>query len=504
VEKTRRGDDNDPVMNNADANQEPPTATTRAAQKARLRRIRYLGLVVALLLSLPLLILQITMDKDLLEQVRDRGVLNVVTINGPTTYYRGTDGNAGFEYDLASAFAGHLDVELNMVEVGRIADLLPEVLAGRADLAAAGLAITEERKKLAAFSVPYQTIQHQVVIRAGSKSVRQVEDLVGRDILVAAATSHVERLEALRSDHPDLRWRVDDEATPENLLVRLAENGLDITVANSDIVSLVRQYYPELKIVISLPPPFQVGWVFAQSNDTSLLEAANDFLTQFRKSGELDVLVDRYYGSSGRFDYVSTTTFLEQAEALLPTYADQFRRAARLVDMDWRLLAAMAYQESHWNPDAVSPTGVRGIMMLTRDTAEFIGIEDRRDPEQSIAGGARYIRQLIDRLPERIKQPDRTWLALAAYNVGMGHLEDARILTQKAGRDPDLWLDVQQFLPRLADPEWHKQTRHGYARGYEPVVYVNRIRGYYEILAWYDDRTKDPVEVINRLELPAL
>ena len=148
----------------------------------------------------------------------------------------------------------------------------------------------------------------------------------------------------------------------------------------------------------------------------------------------------------------------------------------------------MGYQESHWNPDAVSPTGVRGIMMLTEATARQLGVEDRVDPRQSIFGGARYLRRIKRKIPERIAEPDRTWLALAAYNIGFGHLEDARILTQANGGDPDRWEDVREHLPLLADPKWHTRTRHGYARGGQPVHYVENIRYYYDVLLWLDER----------------
>ena len=178
--------------------------------------------------------------------------------------------------------------------------------------------------------------------------------------------------------------------------------------------------------------------------------------------------------------------FLRHVRDRLPALRDHFKEAGLFYSADWRLLAAIGYQESHWRADAVSPTGVRGIMMLTRATARQVGVTDRLDPRQSIDGGTRYIRQIKAKIPRRIEEPDRTWLALAAYNVGFGHLEDARILTQRAGRDPDRWSDVKQYLPLLADPAWHKLTRHGFARGHEPVRYVENVRRYHDTLISID------------------
>lgn len=475
-----------------------------SAQKKRIKRIRLIGIFIALLISIPFLLHEIREEKSQLDRVTSSGVLRVMTFNGPTTYYKNGHGESGFEYELAHAFADHLGVELEIVVADQFSEIIPEVLARGVDFAAAGLTITEEREQHGMFSESYQTIKQQIVYRSGTRRPRKPAKLVGREIVVTAGSSHVERLNSLQAEYPDLSWTESEQETPETLLIKVWNGEIELTLADSNIISVVKQFHPELHTAFALPPDDKLAWMFSRSNDTSLLDAANVFLSEIKSNGWLDALLDRYYGPSSQFNYVNTTTFLEQIEQRLPEYEDMFRRAAEDTGLDWRLLAAQAYQESHWDADAVSPTGVRGIMMLTRNTARRMKIDNRRDPEQSIIGGSRYLRLLHDGLPVRITQPDRMWLALAAYNVGRGHLEDARILAQKDGASPDNWLDVQRYLPLLSKPEWHKQTRYGYARGYEPVQYVNRVRGYYEILAWYDDKRRDTVDVINKIELPAL
>jgi membrane-bound lytic murein transglycosylase F len=170
----------------------------------------------------------------------------------------------------------------------------------------------------------------------------------------------------------------------------------------------------------------------------------------------------------------------------LPRYRDFFLEAERSTGIDWRLIAAIAYQESHWDPLAISPTGVRGMMMLTAHTADMMEVGDRHDARSSILGGAHYYLRVRLKVPERIHEPDRSWLAVAAYNLGFGHLEDARILTQFQGADPDQWDEVRERLPLLSDKAWYSRVQRGFAPGQTAVKYVDNVRRYYEILMWLD------------------
>jgi membrane-bound lytic murein transglycosylase F len=222
----------------------------------------------------------------------------------------------------------------------------------------------------------------------------------------------------------------------------------------------------------------------AHAEDASLYQAMETFFDRIREDGTLTQLIERHYGHIGRLNFVELRTFVRHLDNRLPKYRAFFEEAAEIIDTDWRLLAAIGYQESHWNPKAKSPTGVRGIMMLTLATAKQMKIKSRLDPKQSIIGGAKYLRFIKRKLPDRIPEPDRLWLTLAGYNVGFGHIEDARILTKQLGDDPDKWAEVKKHLPKLSLKKWYKQLKRGYARGKEPVNYVDNIRAYYELLKW--------------------
>jgi len=441
-----------------------------------------------------------------LEQVLAENELIVITRNGPTTFFEGPTGPTGFEYELAKQFAKYLGVELRMLVPPNFSDILPLTALGNAHLAAAGLTITPERKKKVRFGPAYQQITPQLVYRSGSRRPKTLDDLDGL-LEVVAGSSHEELLQRLKKKHPQLSWQTDGEQDIEELLILVWQQLIEYTIADSNELSVNRRYYPELKPAIDLSEAESLAWAFPRSDDDSLYNAATTFFKRIKQDGTLALLIDRYYGHIGEFDYVGTRRYQAHVEQRLPTYQDMFINAAEEVGVDWHLLAAIGYQESHWDPDAVSPTGVRGLMMLTQAAASDIGVEDRLDPAQSISGGAQYLMRMKKRIPKSVLEPDRTWFALAAYNVGLGHLEDARILTQKNKGDPNKWVDVKESLPLLSQKKWFQQTRYGYARGREPVRYVENVRSYYDILLWLTARNGDskaPQRTTPKFDLPAL
>ena len=447
-------------------------------------------LILLGLTALPLLLVFDRPHGSVLENVKRSGMLRVLTLNGPTTYYHGPNGPQGLEYELLEGFARGLGVELEVMLADSFASILPRLRRGDADVAAAGITVTKEREKLVRFSIPYQEIRQQVVYLRGSKRPREVEELVGRQLEVVAGSSFAERLRELRVEHPGLDWTETSEKGPEELLEEVTEELLELTIADSNLIAVSRQHLPQLGVAFDIQEPEKLAWAFPRDTDDSLSEAASDYLRSLEESGELARLLDRHYGAVRKFNYVNIATYRRRIASTLPAYRAWFEEAGSVSGIDWRLLAAQAYQESQWNPEAVSPTGVKGMMQLTNATAARLNINDRTDPHASILGGAEYLRRSIARVPERIEEPDRTWLGLAAYNIGFGHLEDARVLTQRNGGNPDRWTDVKKHLPLLAKQKWHQQTKHGYARGYEAVSYVTRIRLFYDILRRIDEQEK--------------
>ncbi|MBT8094961.1 MAG: membrane-bound lytic murein transglycosylase MltF [Gammaproteobacteria bacterium] len=424
----------------------------------------------------------------LLDQVVDLGELRVVTRNSPTSYTVSPDGPAGPEYDLVQSFADELGVRLVINSVDSVSEIVPRLLSGEAHMAAAGLSITDSRREYLHFGHPYEAVDVHLIYKLGTGRPRSIEDILDRSIEVLASSSHVEILESLQRKYPELTWTENADVEAADLLTKVAMGEVDLTVADSPDFEIQRHFYPSLRVALDLHVDDPIAWAFPKGAGDSLLARADEFVMAADDSGMLARVHDRYYGHIKKYDYVGTRNFIRHYASRLPRYRAMFEAAGAEYGVDWRLLAAIGYQESHWRANAVSPTGVRGIMMLTEATADYLGLEDREDPESSIFGGARYFLRQTERVPDTVDEPDRTWMALAAYNVGFYHLKDARMIAEWQGGDPDSWIDISAALPLKAQHKWYSRVPYGYARGWEPVLYVNNIRAYYDILIWLTEQ----------------
>ncbi|MBT8038658.1 MAG: membrane-bound lytic murein transglycosylase MltF [Gammaproteobacteria bacterium] len=423
-----------------------------------------------------------------LERVLQRGKLTMLTRNGASTFYIGPDGATGPEVELARQFANYLGVGLDISAAPTFGGLADMLESGQGDLIAANLSRTPQREERFNFGPDYQETRMLAIYRRGERRPRSMDDLEGKEVMVIADSSYEEALQAAAHDLPGLEWEARHDVGMEELLLAVSDGAIDATLVDSNIFSLNGRYYPRVAIGFTLPDTIPHAWAFPKGSDRSLGAEAEDFIEQVKADGSLAALQEAFYDTVGRMDRVGMHQFMGQVRRRLPPLVPIFQEIAEAYDLDWRLLAAIGYQESHWDPEATSYTGVRGLMMLTRRTANQLGVTDRLDPRQSIEGGARYLVQLMDRLPDQIDEPDRTWMALAAYNMGMGHLEDVRVLTQQQGGDPDSWEDINQRLKLLTQERHYRETRYGYARGHEAKKYVENIQSYYEVLMWMDTR----------------
>lgn len=467
---------------------------TLPANQSRLiiKKTLYKSLLLSLVVMVSAIVfmtsdMSLLFGPSLLERIKQNGELIMLTRKNPTTYYEGPEGPAGLEYDMAKLFADELGVKLKVVVPKNLGELLEDIKNGKAHIAAAGLTVTEERKKVIRFGPGYQEITEQLIYNVNYRKPKDLSD-VGDDILeVVANSSHNERLVYLKKVIKDLQWKQNHELESAELLQLVADEIIDYTIADSNEALLNKRFLLNLRSAFDISTPQTLAWALHKGHDNSLYLATVKFFEKIKSNGQLNQLIERTYGHVKKFDYVGTILFKRHIAQRLPQFIELFKEYAEIYDIDWRLLAAMSYQESHWKTSAKSPTGVRGLMMLTKTTAKQMGIKDRVSAEGSIRGGAKYYAQMRDRINHEIPSPDREWMALAAYNVGLYHLRDAQIIIKQLGKDPNKWSDVKHSLPLLAKRRWYKKTKHGYARGWEPVQYVENIRSYFDILVWADE-----------------
>ncbi len=426
-----------------------------------------------------LLLFIMTLDLDAAQKA-----LQVLTRNAPTTYYYGNlDKPVGFEHDLVEAFAQDHDYKVEFILKDSIKELVTALQVGEGDLAVAGLTRTPERVKQFFMGPGYLDVREEVVC-AKKSDIRSLADLDSSRLEIIAKSSYSETLRKVHPKYPKISWKEHKGYTTEHIFERMAQGKVDCTVADSHIVAINRRYYPHLHVAFTLSEKESLSWMLPKRGTSVLLQQeVTEWFKTFKHSQRFAIIKERYFSHVELFDYVDIAVFHKRMKSRLPKYIDSFRRGGKKYGIDWRLLAAQAYQESHWDPRATSPTGVRGMMMLTLPTAKAMDVNNRLNYRESIDGGAKYLTRQIRLMPKSIKgHRNRAKFALAAYNIGRGHLYDAINLGKKLGKDPYVWVEMKKILPLLSERKHYKELRYGYARGNEPVRYVTRINNYYDIL----------------------
>lgn len=417
--------------------------------------------------------------------------LLVAVLDDPVFYQPAPADGApsGFEYDLLAAFAESQQKKLRVVPAANPGALLSLLKDGAVDFVAA--APTQQAPDLR-YTKPLREARPLIVQHADALPVDDADALAGHAIEVLPGTIEETALKQVVTD-PAITIERPLVVNAIELLARVSEYHAELAATDSVHFDVAVNFYPDLAVAQELPGKVAYAWAFRVEDD-ALRVAADAFIAEWRKDGRLARLEDRYFGHIKRINPIGATQFIQDMRTLLPRYRKAFQRAQATTGIDWRLLAALAYQESKWDPLATSYTGVRGIMMLTEETADHLGVGNRLDAAESISAGARYLADLMERLPANVSNPDRQWLALAAYNLGMGHLNGARHFAASLKRDPASWYDMKKVLPLLARPEYYNRLKSGRARGGEAVVMVENVRTYHDILVRFEPSRTSPLQ----------
>ncbi|MCL7744335.1 membrane-bound lytic murein transglycosylase MltF [Guyparkeria hydrothermalis] len=423
-----------------------------------------------------------------LTQVSDRGVLRVATMIEPTLYIPDSYRPQGLEYDLTGRFADRLGVDVEYLVVPNIDAAYEAVAENRADLAAAGLAIDPARQERFAFSPPYLTVSRKLIHAVDQPIPSGLTELAGLTVAVPAGSANRHWLERISRQPGAVPLTIEERQDKLAILEGIRHGDIEYALTLSHTALLAHKLSDDVAIGPIVGPPVSLAWAFSREADDSLLKAARRFFAEIRSDQQLRGLVDRHYAQFERLDESLSRRFLQDLETRARPYLRTFRRAGERYEIDWRLLASVGYQESKWQPDAVSHQGAYGLMQIILPTARGLGLTDPSNPTANIMAGAKYIAQLRELVPEEATEPDRTYLALAAYNVGIGHLSDALVLTRRQGGDPTQWAAVRERLPQLSDPAIYRDMRYGYARGSETVNYVENIRAFHDLMIWMATR----------------
>jgi membrane-bound lytic murein transglycosylase F len=431
-----------------------------------------------------------------LDRILASGELKVITGSSLHSYYVYRNQSMGFDYELAKEFADHLGVRLSVVTCDAWEEMRGALNSGRGDLIAAGTEITASRSHQAAFSNGYREVQQHLISQRSKPPVANLRDLAGKTVDVVRGSAHHERLEELRREGIDVIIRTHD-SLPEDLLIqKVARGEIDFTVANSNIALMIRRYYTSASVQALGRDTIPLGWA-VRPEARQLLEKVNSFFRAIRETGRLDDIYEKYHWNIGDFDYIDLKAFHERMRTRLPRYRPFIKEAARQNGFDWCLIAAQAYRESHLDPLARGAFDAQGLMQILPATSRSLKVVDPFDPVASIKAGVFYLKTLYDQF-DAIEEDDRVLFALAAYNVGAGHVQDARRLASQEGLDPDRWESVAKTLPLLRYRTYFRNAEQGFCRGDITVAYVKHILIYWDIL-----KRQELDAAVAKIDLPA-
>lgn len=415
-----------------------------------------------------------------LESILEKGELTIITRNNSHCYYIYRDQAMGFEYDLAKAFADYLGVRLEVKIAEKWDGMIPSLMNGTGAFIAASFTKTPKRLKQVAFSEGYLKIQQHLIVHRKNQNIKSIKDLNGKAIHVRRGTSYQERLEALADQGYKIKVKLHDNIPTEELIQRVEEEKIDITIADSNIAFRNRRYYPKIVVSNPISTTEYLGWA-VHPKSLQLLNKINLFFEEIKRNGTFQRIYNRYYANIEHFDFVDLRTYHRRIRTRLPKYEPIIKDASKKHAFDWRLIAAQMYQESHFNPNARSHAGAYGLMQLTRLTAKSLGVKNILNTSQNIHAGVQHLKNLYEKF-DNAHGNDRLFIALAAYNIGQGHIQDARKLARKMNHDPNKWSSMVKILPLLSQRKYYRNTTYGYCRGIEPVEYVKQIMIYYDIL----------------------
>ena len=429
-----------------------------------------------------------------LERIRDRGALRVVTEYNSISYfiYRGQP--MGFQYELLQELANYLDLALEVSVSNDLERNFSELKEGNTDMIAMNLTVTSERKSEVSFTAPLLQTRQVLVqrlpnqwekmnkVQLESSLIRNQLDLAGKVVYVQAGSVYENRLRSLSNEIGGGIEIRELNIESEQLVQRVALGEIDYAVCDENVGLVNTTYFPQLDVSTAISFPQHVAWAVHQQSD-SLRKVIDQWITAHQKTRHYAILYNKYFQNRHEYRNIHSEDYT-LGSGKISRFDEAIKKEAGRIGLDWRLMASIIYQESRFNPEAVSWAGAFGLMQLMPGTAKTYGISMESTPEAQIKAGASFIKWLDDRFIDEISDPEeRIKFVLASYNIGLGHIQDARRLADKFEADPDVWHgSVDQWLLKKSDPTYYTDpaVKYGYARGIETYKFVKQIMGRYE------------------------
>jgi membrane-bound lytic murein transglycosylase F len=426
-----------------------------------------------------------TLIRDL-QDIRKSGKLIVVTDFNSINYFIYKGQPLGFQYELLQELSDYIGLEIEVKVNNDLNHNFSELVSGKVDLIASNLTVSKERKEIVDFTLPHSQTRQVLVQRIPDNPrpfiethelIRNPLELSGKTIYVQKNSSHALRLRNLSEEIGEKINIVEVPIETEQLIRMVSKNEIDYTVADEDIASVNRSYFPDLDVETAISFTQNQAWAVRKSS-VELKKEIDIWMDEFKNTRRYAILYNKYFKSNRIGGMVKSDYYYAETGRISP-YDKYFIEEAGKIDWDWRLLASMVYQESRFNPNAVSWAGAFGLMQLMPATANRFGVDQNSPVTSQIRAGVRFIHWLDQQLDSQIEDKDeRIKFILASYNIGLGHVYDAMRLAEKYGKDPAIWEDnVEYFLLKKSEPKYFSDplVRNGYARGTETYRYVRDI-----------------------------
>ena len=423
------------------------------------------------------------LNKNDYSRILQNNEIRIVTRFGPSDYYEIKSEENGYTYDVMKGFADFIGVKLIVITMDSLEDAINALNNREVDILA-NMGVTNNVKT----SYSYNKVNQYIVYNSKyTAKPNEINDLNGNNIEIIDSIIIKNNLDSFLKSI-DVNLVISKEKNIDEIINLIKDNEVKYTVVNNNELAIFNKYFPEIKIGFKIGENIPSTWAIPENTNHQLEEKLSEYFTQILKTNKLKTFYTKHFTGKLQYTFVGTRSFLADFLNVFPLYEFYFKKYAKLYNHDWRLLASIGYQESKWDKDAVSYTGVRGLMMLTKNTSKEMNVEDREDPIQSIEGGAKYLKKMLRSLPDNINNNDKIWYAIASYNIGFRHIEDAMKMADNEGVDSGNWYLLEPYILRLSQSKYYKNTKYGYARGWETLKYVQNIRQYYDILVFLDSQ----------------